>query len=235
MSAMKVCLSGTRLCSRASSRTSSSPGVRSRSTATLIEHPVGVGELEPALGHQHGEVVEDVGGLLGHSFVRLVAGGARDLLGLLLDLRTQALWIREQLRRVALAGPGRAALGDRPLERRQRLVRGGREVAVVEAGALARVAGRPGGLDEHEDRVLVAVEADLLDALDVARRGALVPQLLARARPEPRLAGLARAPERLVVHVGEREDLAGAGVLDDARKQLHGTDYGLARAAAMPG
>ena len=91
----------------------------------------------------------------------------------------------------------------------------------MEAGALARVARRAGRLDERQDRVVVAVEAKLLEPLDVAGRGALVPELLARARPEPHLAGRPGALERLVVHVREREHLAGAGVLHDAGQQVH--------------
>ena len=74
----------------------------------------------------------------------------------------------------------------------------------------------PGGLDEREQRVAVAVVADRLDRLRVARRRALVPQLVARAAPQVQLAGAARRGERLGVHVREREHLAGAPVLDHA-------------------
>ena len=90
------------------------------------------------------------------------------------------------------------------------------ELAVVEAGALAGVAGRAGGLDEREHGVEVAVEAQRLHRLRVAGGRALVPQLVARAAVEMHLAGLARALQRLVVHVGQRQDLAGGPVLDDA-------------------
>ena len=54
--------------------------------ATATEHLLGVGQREPAAAQQHGEVVEHVGGLLGHALVGLLARRARDLLGLLLDL-----------------------------------------------------------------------------------------------------------------------------------------------------
>src|ERR671920_989755 len=218
-SAMNVCRSGTSEWSRASSRTSSSEGVRSRSTATAIQDLVGVAQLQPPPGQQDGEVVQHVRGLLRHALVRLLARRARDLLGLLAHLRGHELAVLEQPARV---GVGAAPLGDGALERRERLGRDRLEVPVVEAGPLAGVAGGPGGLHEHEDRVLVAVEPELLHALDVARGLALVPELLARARPEPRLAGLARAPERLVVHVRERQHLAGAGVLDYAGQKVHG-------------
>ena len=112
------------------------------------------------------------------------------------------------------------AVGDRPLERGQRLERRpGLELAAVKAGPLAGVARRTGRLDQRQQRVAVAVVADRPDRLRVARRRALVPQLLARAAEEVHLARLARAPQRLGVHVGERQHLAGAPVLDDARDQ----------------
>jgi hypothetical protein len=161
-------------------------------------------------------VVEHVGGLLGHALVGLAGRGPGDLLRLLLDLRADAGRFREQLGRVAGGRISGAPVVDRALQRRQRL--GGLEVHVapVEATALTRVAGGAGRLDQRQQRVLVAVVAQRLEAHDVAGGLPLVPQLLTRARPEPDLAGLARAPLRLLVHVGEREHLAGAGVLDYA-------------------
>ncbi len=45
--------------------------------------------------------------------------------------------------------------------------------------------GRPGLLDLDQERVLVAVIQNILDALDMARGLALLPELLARAAPEP--------------------------------------------------
>ena len=79
----------------------------------------------------------------------------------------------------------------------------------------------PGRLDERDPGVRVAVVAQRLQPLDVPGGRALVPELLARARPEPHLAGLARARERLLVHVRERQHLAGARVLNYAGQQLH--------------
>ena len=99
-SSMNVWRRGTRLCSRASSRdlheasrSSAGAGVaRGRSAApgsaaTAIEHLLGVGQRAAAAAQQHREVVQDVGGLLVHALVGLLARGASDLLGLLLDLR----------------------------------------------------------------------------------------------------------------------------------------------------
>src|ERR1044071_8342688 len=57
-----------------------------------------VGEAEAARAQQHGEVVEDVGGLLGDALVALLAGGAGDLLGLLLDLLPPLGGLRQHLR-----------------------------------------------------------------------------------------------------------------------------------------
>src|SRR6188472_4103686 len=101
---MNVWVSGTRLCSRASSRTSSRPGVRSRSTTTDTEDLVCVGEAQPARGEQHRQVVEHVGGLLGHALVALGPRGAGDLLGLLLDLLADRRWVGQQAGGVALLG-----------------------------------------------------------------------------------------------------------------------------------
>src|SRR6266508_3136048 len=93
-SSMKVWRSATRLCSRASARTSSSDGsTRSepdpptRSAATAIEDLLGVRQCAPARVQQHGQVVEDVGGLLVDAVVALLARRPRDLLGLLPHLR----------------------------------------------------------------------------------------------------------------------------------------------------
>ncbi len=93
------------------------------------------------------------------------------------------------------------------------------ELAAVKAGPLTGVTGRPGGLDERQQGVAVAVVADRLDRLCMAGGRTLMPQLLARAAEEVCLACFAREPERFGVHVGERQDLAGAPVLHDARHE----------------
>ena len=81
------------------------------------------------------------------------------------------------------------------------------------------VARRPSRVHPVEKRVSVAVVADLLDGHGVSRRRSLVPELLARAAPEPRLAGLPCAAQRLRVRVGEHQDAIGLRVLDDHRGQ----------------
>jgi hypothetical protein len=83
----------------------------------------------------------------------------------------------------------------------------------------AGVARRAGRLDQREQRVGVAVVADRLDRLGVARGGALVPQLLPRAAEEVHLAALPGQAQGLGVHVGQRQDFAAAPVLHDARHQ----------------
>src|ERR671933_1981112 len=85
-SSMNVSHTGTRLCVR-----SATPGK---------EDLLGVGEAEPARAQQHGEVVEHVGGLLGHALVALLARRARDLLGLFLDLLPHRLRLSQERRRV---------------------------------------------------------------------------------------------------------------------------------------
>src|SRR3954447_19823440 len=239
-SSMKLWRTGTRLCSRASARTSSrlgETGSAAGSAATAIEHLLRVGQAAVAAVEQDRQVVEDVRRLLVDAVVGLLARGARDLLGLLLDLRADARRVVEELDRVRALRPLALAVGERPLERRQPLVRGGRlDLAVVEARPRAGVPRRAGGLDEGEQRVAVAVEPQRLDRLDVAARRALVPQLVARAAPEVQLAGLARLRHRLGVGVGEGEDLSRAPVLHDDRDEaalvvgdLHRAEFWQAR------
>src|SRR4051794_32054235 len=106
-------------------------------------------------------------------------------------------------------------------------MRAGLHVAAVEAAALAGVAGPPRPVDQRQQRIGVAVVAQRLDALDVARGLPLVPELVARAAPEVHLSGLARALEGRLVDIGEREHLAGAPILHHAWRQAVGTEFDL--------
>src|SRR5690606_14263889 len=72
VSTMNVSVTGTRLWTA--------------SATAPIEHLRGIREREAARAQQHGEVVEDVGGLLGDALVGLLARRPRDLLALLPDL-----------------------------------------------------------------------------------------------------------------------------------------------------
>src|SRR5215210_5102909 len=78
-SSRNVWQTGTRLWRSASARTSASsgrtPSRSSASAATATEDLPGVGEGEATAAEQHGEVVEDVGGLLGDALVGLLARG----------------------------------------------------------------------------------------------------------------------------------------------------------------
>ena len=89
-------------------------------------------------------------------------------------------------------------------------------LAVVEAGALAGVARRAGGLDQREDRVLVAVERSACSRRTLPEVSPLCHSSW-RERDQNHISPVSRVRrERLVVHVREREHLAGAGVLDYA-------------------
>src|SRR5437870_3786895 len=92
---------------------------------------------------------------------------------------------------------------------------------VEEAGARARVAGRAVGADLEEDRVEVAVEANLEHLHGVTGGGALLPQAPS-ARAEPRPAGLPHPGPGLFVHIGDHQHLAGRGVLRHRRHQAPG-------------
>src|SRR6478735_6377059 len=98
---MKLWVTGIRLWSPVRARASARVGVTSRCSATAAkEHLLGVGQAQAAALEQHREVIQDVGGLVGHALVGLLAGGARDLLGLLLDLLADERRVSEQLGRV---------------------------------------------------------------------------------------------------------------------------------------
>src|SRR3954454_7396328 len=141
-SSMKVWVIGTRLWSPLSLSVCSSVGVTSRCSATAAkEHLLGVCEGEPAAAQQDREVVQDVGGLLGHALVGLLAGGAGDLLGLLLDLLADERGIAQELVGVGARLRVRFPCAQRPLEARQGLVGLRFGVTAEEARALAGVAG----------------------------------------------------------------------------------------------
>ena len=67
-------------------------------------------------------MVQDVRGLLGDALVGLLAGGAGDLLGLLLDLLADERRVLEQLVRVRARLRVRFAFAQRAFEAGQRLV-----------------------------------------------------------------------------------------------------------------
>ena len=92
----------------------------------------------------------------------------------------------------------------------------------MEAAALAGVAGRALLVDEHQQRVAVAVQPDVAHPLPVARRLALHPVLAPAARPVGGPAGGQGAVQRLVVHPGEHQHLAGVVLLDDGGDQAGG-------------
>ena len=93
----------------------------------------------------------------------------------------------------------------------------------VEARVVAGVARGSHLVDDEQEGVAVAVEADLLDPLDVAGGVALGPVLAARARPVRRPAGVDRAVQRLVVDPGQHQHLAGAVLLHhDGHQALRG-------------
>src|SRR3954470_10258748 len=83
----------------------------------------GIGEAEATRAQQHGEVVENVGGLLGDALVALLAGGAGHLLGLLLDLLPHHLRIAQKLRGVRPFGHLRRPRRDGAFEAGKHFVR----------------------------------------------------------------------------------------------------------------
>ena len=204
-SSMNVSRTGIRLCSRASSRTSSSdgrrPAGRASALATAIEHPLGVGERQPAARGAaprggrarrrppRRRARRTPRGRRGRPPRPPPAPSRRSARGSASSARR--VGALRPCRRPRRRSSARAPAAPRAAPRL--------ELAAVKAGPLAGVAGGPGRLDQREQRVAVAVVADRLDRLRVPGRRALVPQLLARAAEEVHLARLARqraAPRR---------------------------------------
>ena len=76
-----------------------------------------------------------------------------------------------------------------------------------------------GGLGADHQRVLIAVDEDLLDAQDVSGSLALLPQATARPRMEMRLAACRGGIERFAIHMCNHQHRAIVGVDDHCRQQ----------------
>ncbi len=89
----------------------------------------------------------------------------------------------------------------------------------VEAGAAVGVTGRTGLVDQHEQRISVAIDPQFHQTLDMARGRALLPELLARARPVGDAPGLEGPRHRGRIHEGQHQHLARRVILRDRRDQ----------------
>ena len=218
---MKLWRSEIRLCSAASARACSRLGVTGSSVssalpAALIEHPLDVAERAASGGQQDHQVVDQVARL----FVDARSDSSRAA-----RVTSSASSMTFSAMRVGLASSARcmSPAGARAPARpgfaaaRAALVRRrGRQLSAMKAAALPGVTRWARGLHEGEQAVAVAVNAQRAHRLHVAAGFALVPRTLARATPQVQLARLARARERLLIHVGEHQHLSGAPVLHDA-------------------
>src|SRR5206468_72424 len=99
-----------------------------------------------------------------------------------------------------------------------------------EARPRAGVAGHAVLMHLEQERVAIAVRVHAVDVLGVARRLALAPQNLARARPEMALAGPQCRIEGLAIHPGDHQHLAGLRLLDDGGNETVGPPAELFRA-----
>src|SRR5262249_7535063 len=96
----------------------------------------------------------------------------------------------------------------------------------IKAGAAAGMTGaRPALLNLDPDRVLVAVDAHLDDALHVARTLALAPQGAARTAVVPGVAARDRALQSFGVHVRDHQYVAGLRVGRHAGHQPFGVEF----------
>src|SRR5205085_6737681 len=170
---------------------------------------------------QHHGVVEQIGGLVRDLIAFSAQRGGDQLGGLLAHLLVPQRLVGEELRGVRPRRRGLLARFEDPFEGRQRLARRGWSLLerVEEAGLRPRVTRGTRRIDAHQHRILIAVELHGLDPLRVAAGLALHPELIAAAAPEGRLASRERLVERLAVHPGEHQHLAGGGILHDRRHQ----------------
>src|SRR5919204_1934023 len=169
-----------------------------RGTVASFELALDIRGIEAARGENDVAVEPEVGELRHEALVVLSDRRERGFDAFLAELlRARAYAAVEERRDVRAVGAHRGALGDHAPEPRR------------EARLRAGVARGAGGPHSQQDRVAVAVLAQLLERERVPGRPALVPVVLPRARPEPRLAGLARQAQRLVVHPREHQDAVG--------------------------
>lgn len=71
----------------------------------------------------------------------------------------------------------------------------------------------------QQQGVAIAIDADFLNALDVAGGAALVPQFLAAAAPKVGLVRFQGKLQCLLVHPGNHEDFVAEVVLENGRNQ----------------
>src|ERR1700733_13738559 len=93
--------------------------------------------------------------------------------------------------------------------------------------------GATGLLDLDPDRILVAVDAHLDDALKVARAFAFTPELAARPGEVPCFAGGNGLRKRICVHMRNHEHRSGRGVGSDASDKSVGTELRRERRALL--
>ncbi len=79
--------------------------------------------------------------------------------------------------------------------------------------------GRTGLLHLDQKRILITVVQNILDALDVTRSLAFLPEFFTRSAPEPGEPRVDGSPERFGIHVGDHEDLMILPVLDNGGNQ----------------
>ena len=175
-------------------------------------------------GEQHHAVKPQVGGLRDHPLVALATErGGHDLDGLLADLPADLrLPLGEEARHVGAGWRRRDARLEHALDHLERGRAGagrGRRIAAAQAGEEAgprpRMAGDALLVHLHEQGISVAVGIEAIHVLHVAGRLALPPECPPRAGPEMAAARAQRRLERLPVHPGDHQHLAGLRLLHD--------------------
>ena len=82
-------------------------------------------------------------------------------------------------------------------------------------------------LDADPDRILIAIQAHLDHALGLTLGLAFSPQRMARPAEVPGLAARDGLAQRLVVHVGDHQHVAGGGIGRDTGHEPRRVEFGL--------
>ncbi len=164
-------------------------------------------------------VIDQVRRLPSNLIRGIILAGHHDFSGLFADLfKDLVIPAGEEFAGVRVGVGIVAAIADYPKDLGNRICRGRRfaPINLVEAAPFAGVAGNVADLFHGDQEcIAVAVVAQGLDLLGVARGFALVPEGGARSAPKPSLPSIQGFLQGLGVHPGHHQDGAVEVVLDD--------------------
>jgi hypothetical protein len=170
-------------------------------------------------------VIQQVGSFLDHTLAGLVFGGDDSFNRLFAELLhdfVDALF--EQLRGIAAGRPLPSAIFDERIEG----LDGSTESSFrTEARVSSGMACRAARFNLHKHRIGIAIQADGANLLSISRSLAFMPQRLAAAALEIRLAFFESQSQGFLVHIGNSENLPRCRVLYHGRDQATGVEFGI--------